>query len=325
MSKITTRATQITKKDSSRILYRVVNQITQKFSLNSDAKQKITDFVAKHVDNEIKVVFPKNGLPDGDFEYATVPLGEKELVLAYNSTSDKKESDTILYVVLKEKDKKNNNISNIEEFVTISSEEQDKILTATFERLINQLKVNLGLTLDLCAKDKIYNFLVSQAVNGRIGVIFTYKLPAPEQYSGIKIQSGESVVELLYGVNPVKNFYPNVLWVNVSKPNADLDEQKLLELKKAEFYEFWNNNNLPQELFEQALKNVDVTKRITIAVYSSIETWNKCLKVERNSVVIIGQHSSKKMENKAVGYVKGNHIVIGFPENLRRLVCYEFK
>lgn len=319
-----TNSATTTPKDYSRILYRVINQISQKFSLTSETKKQITDFVKEKINGEIKTVFPKQ-LPDKNhFEMCKFSTGDGMLILMYgNNPDDKENCPNILYAYLQETTKEETEMQICEE---LSFTEKNSILTATLNRLKNHLAGCVGAKLDTLAQTQIYNFLIAHPITGGIGVLFTPKLPDCG-YGGTVVQLNNGELGLVYGINSVKNKYPNVLWVNF-RTEEERERRNLKKMKEDKFLEFWEARKLPQELFSEVVKNVDLSYRVTIVAYSSANDWNSTRKLNNKPVIFIGQKPNENNEFSVdipIGYIDGNNVVIASPEFSFKLGTYEFK
>lgn len=302
----TTVTTTVTAKNSSRILFQVINQISQKFSLTSEAKKQLTDFVAQKMTGEIKAVFPKE-LPDGDFDYATFE-GQEVITVAYG--------DNCLYVVTRVLPKKEYELKEeMKEKFILDGLVLEKVLNGTVERVKTLLKVELNMVLTDVEVEKFHKFLRVQKVNGRIGVILTPILPKGDGYSQITLHHGDYDLEVVFGVNPVENNYPNVLWVKSIK-SEKTRQREYLNKRMEKFRVFWENRGLPAELFEETVKNGELSEPFTIEVFKNFNEWDRKRKLEKGELIYIGQQPNqfeKIILNKPVVYMKGNHVCIVVP------------
>lgn len=303
----TTVATTVTTKNSSRILYQVVNQICQKFSVTSEAKKQITDFVAQRMNSDIKAAFPKE-LPDGDFEYATFENGQELITVAYGANR--------LYFVTRVLPKKEYELKDEKkEKIILDGLALEKVLNGTVERVKSLLKVELNMVLSDAENAELNKFLRTQKVNGRIGVILTPELPTGDAYSKITIRHGDYDLEVVFGENPLENNYPNVLWVKSTKSEA-VRQREYLNKRMEKFRVFWANRGLPAEFVEEVAKNGELTTSFTIEVFKNAGEWDRKRNTEKGELIYIGQQPDrvgKIVPNKPVAYMKENHVAIMVP------------
>jgi hypothetical protein len=132
--------------------------------------------------------------------------------------------------------------------------------------VVNRICVNMRLNYESLSEEavtQISNFLVENHKNEfGIRVVFTREEPKGD-YEFATVKSGERILVLAYGKNEVKDKYPNVLFVLVRKT------------PEATFKNFWKRRGLPEVLFEEVLKNVCLTEKVTIMAYKSTAEWNK--------------------------------------------------
>lgn len=172
--------------------------------------------------------------------------------------------------------------------------------------VVNRIALNMRLNYEELAEDavtQISNFLVENHKNEfGIRVVFTREDPKGD-YEFATVKSGERILTLAYGKNAVKDKYPNVLFVLVRKT------------PEATFKNFWKRRGLPEVLFEEVLKNVCLTEKVTIMVYKSAAEWNKDRK-RNGKCKVFGQTIGEKgnfVPNRPIAYVCGNEIVLTNP------------
>ena len=172
--------------------------------------------------------------------------------------------------------------------------------------VVNRIALNMRLNYEELAEDavtQISNFLDENHKNEfGIRVVFTREDPKGD-YEFATVKSGERILTLAYGKNAVKDKYPNVLFVLVRKT------------PEATFKNFWKRRGLPEVLFDEALKNVCLTEKVTIMAYKSAAKWNEARK-KNGKCKVFGQTIGEKgnfVPNRPIAYACGNKIVLTNP------------
>ena len=183
--------------------------------------------------------------------------------------------------------------------------------------VVNRICVNMRLNYESLSEEavtQISNFLVENHKNEfGIRVAFTREEPKGD-YKFTTVKSGKRLLTLAYGKNQCKDKYPNVLVVVVRKT------------PEATFETFWKNRGLPEVLFEEVLKNVCLTEKVTIMAYKSAAEWNKDRK-RNGKCKVFGQTIGEKgnfVPNRPIAYALGNEVVLTNPRMKRDMESFSF-
>ena len=312
--------TTITTTSANFSFHRVVNQICQKFSLDSNEKKQISNFITQRMNGEANVEFVAY-LPD-DAEQMEIQHKDKVIVVAYSSNKN----PNTFYVVAKENVKKEENREDTIALVPISDENRYKIVCATVSRVKDQLRTYMNVSIDDVVETQIYNFIVVQHLKGRIGVVFTPELPASGFSSDTRIKVGDYNLDLVFGKNPMANKFVHILWINLMI-SEEAKHREFIQRRQAKFRKIWAVNKLPEELLEDVLKKVNFEQPITVEVHGIVKNWTRQKRTEEGDMVYFGQtpdpNTGTFIPNRPIGYIKDNHIVMTSPGNLYRLIELE--
>jgi hypothetical protein len=236
MNATTTRTANANERNS---FHRVVNRICQKFSLTAKEKKQVVEFVRKQMPAEIQLEFTK-AIPS-DTEQIEIQHGDTVIILAHSASKN----PHVCYLMARKNVKKEEKEEFVEVLNVLSNEEQYKIVTGTIKRVKDYLDAYMKVSIDDLVETKLYNFLIVQSLNGKIAVLFTPESPNSEVFSTTRIRVGDYNLNLSFGVNPIKNNFYHVLWVNLNLS----EEAKLrhyMEMREAKFCKLWGDNKLPE-------------------------------------------------------------------------------
>ena len=175
------------------------------------------------------------------------------------------------------------------------------IILGTIER-IKKYFTDKDIEVDEKTYEQIYEFL-SCLVDGKVWVNFESNLPEKNKYSRCDIDSEPYIIHLAYSTN-YDDHFGNTLYVYV-----DVDYEKKFKMFCAKRY-------LPENIVEESIKYLDLTRNVVVHVFEHTYNWKSALANAKKPIIIGQDVNSKDFKTfKPVGFVDGNHLTLTSPND----------